>query len=368
MTRVRLRGLTLVSVVLLALVTRLGHAAGWVSDAWITVKTKIGLVTTEELASSEISVDTVDGRVTLCGKVPGSTQKQKAEEVAKLVSGVRDVRNLLQIVPPEHAEVAKETDTKIQHDAQEALAKDLELAGSGIRVASVAAGVLVLGGTARSSVELLRALDAVRHVRGVHRVQSAVEIAAGDPEVDIWSGHELRQDGRGALDAASDLWLTANTRLRLLADPKLRGLDISVDSGGQTVTLFGIVPSTAAKRAAEQDARQVSGVRAVRNELQVVPASKQQIVRARDNDLEQKVTAAIYRRPELKHAAIGVAVRNGVVRLSGTAPSQQHRLFAATAAHAVPGVRAVEENIKVTTVIQGKASSASAAHPAPPEH
>jgi hyperosmotically inducible periplasmic protein len=366
-TRVRLRGLTLfVSVVLLALVTRLGHAAGWASDAWITVKTKIVLVTTEELASSEISVDTVDGRVTLCGKVTGSAQKQKAEEVAKQVSGVREVRNLLQVVPPERAAVAKETDTKIQHDAEEALARDLRVAGSGIRVASVAAGVLVLGGSARSSVELLRALDAVRHVRGVRRVQSAVEIAAGDPEVDVWSGRELRQDGRGALDAASDLWLTADTRLRLLADPELRGLDISVDSRGQTVTLFGIVPSTAAKRAAEQDARHVSGVRAVHNELQVVPASKQQIVRARDNDLEREVTAAIYRRPELKHAAIGVAVRNGVARLSGTAPSQQHRLFAATAAHAVPGVRAVEEDIKVTTVTE--ASSASAAHPAPLEH
>jgi hypothetical protein len=63
-----------------------------------------------------------------------------------------------------------------------------------------------------------------------------------------------------------------------------------------------------------------------------------------------------------------VAVRNGVVRLSGTAPSQQHRLFAATAAHAVPGVRAVEEDIQVTTVTQEDAAPASASHPARPEH
>ena len=359
-------GRRFVLLCLIVLVARSADAAGWVSDGWITAKTKIALFTTEELATSEIAVDTVDGRVTLYGKVPAAAQNQKAEDVAKQISGVREVRNLLQIVPPQHAEAVQETDAKIQHDVAEGLAKDPPLAGSGIQVASVAAGVVVLGGTAHNSVELLRALDVVRHVRGVRRVQSTVAIAAGDPDLDIWSHHELRQDGRGVLDAASDLWLTAEARLRLLADPRLHGLEISVDCRDQMITLFGIVPSPQAKRAAEQDARQVSDVRAVHNELQVVPTSRLPIVRARDNQLAQKVTEALYQRAEMKHAGVNVTVRNGVVRLSGTAPSQQHRIFAATAAHAVPGVRAVEEDIKVSTVMQQEAPPA--AHPPQPEH
>jgi osmotically-inducible protein OsmY len=356
------------AALLVTLVASPVHAAGWTSDAWIRAKTKIALFTTDGLASSDISVDAVNGRVTLYGKVPGAVQKQQAEEVAKQISGVSEVRNLLQIVSAERAEAVQVTDTQIQHDVEAALAKDTRLAASGIRGASVAAGVVVLGGNARSSVELLRALDVARHVRGVRRVQSTVEIAAGDADLDIWNRHELRQDGRGVLDAAADLWLPAETRLRLLADPKLRGLDISIDCRDQAITLFGIVPSADAKRAAEHDARRVSGVRAVRNELQVVATAKQPMVQARDNELEQRVTEAIYQRPEMKHAAIRAVVRNGVVRLSGTAPSQQHRLFAATAAHAVPGVRAVHEEIAVNTVTEEQVPPPSAAHTARPEH
>jgi len=328
------------------------HGANWTSDAWITAKLKIALFTTEELATSDISVDTVDGRVTLYGKVPGEAQKKKAEEVARQASGVSDVRNLLQVVPPQKAAAVEASDARTQQNVEEALAKDRELESSGIRVAAVSAGVVVLGGTAHSSIELLRAIDVARHVPGVRRVQNTVTIAASDADLDIWNHQELRQGGRGVLDAASDLWLTAQTRMRLLADPALRGLDISVDSRDQTITLFGIVPSAAAKRAAERDAKEVSGVGTVHNELQVVPESKQPVVRARDGELEAKVQEAIYRKPEMKHAGIRVAVRNGIVRLSGTAPSQQHRLFAITAAHAVPGVRAVEQDIAVTTVTE----------------
>ena len=327
-------------------------AANWPSDAWLTAKVKIAVITTDDLAGSDIAVDTVDGRVTLYGKVPGEPQKRKAEEVARQVGGVTDVRNLLQVVPPQKADAVEASDARIQPHVEEALAKDHDLASSGIRVASVSAGVVILGGTARSSIELLHAIDVARHVAGVRRVQSTVTIAAGDADLDIWNHQELRQGGRGVLDAASDLWLTAQTRMRLLADPALRGLDISVDSRDQTVTLFGIVPSAAAKRAAERDAKEVSGVRAVHNELQAVPEAKQPVVRARDGELETKVREAIYRKPEMKHAGIRVAVRNGIVRLSGTAPSQQHRLFAVTAAHAVPGVRAVEQDVAVTTVTE----------------
>ena len=363
MNGLRPAGLSLAVVACtLALVTSPVRAAGWTSDAWITAKTKIALLTADGMANADVSVDTVNGRVTLYGKVPGPAQKQKAEEVTKQIAGVTEVRNLLQVVPPERAEAVQANDAQLRQDVEAALTKDARLGGSGIHVVSVAAGVVVLGGSARSSVELLRALDLARHVRGVRRVQSTVEIAAGDADLDIWSHHELRQDGRGVLDAAADLWLTAETRLGLLADPKLRGIDASVDCRDQVITLFGIVPSADAKRAAEQDARRVSGVRSVRNELQVVATAKQPMVRARDNELEQKVTEAIYQRPEMKHAAIRATVRNGVVRLSGTAPSQQHRLFAATAAHAVPGVRAVQEEITVSTVTEDEAPAPSHAH------
>jgi hyperosmotically inducible periplasmic protein len=339
-------------LVFLFLLASTPEASGWVSDNWITVKVKIALHTKEDVSASEVSVDTVNGRVTLFGKVPTEEDKRKAEAAAHEVSGVREVRNLLEVVPPSRSRAVEATDDAVRRAVEAALANDPQLGGSAITVASVAAGVVVLGGTARNSAEHLRAVDVARSVRGVKRVKTTVATAADDADLDVWSRHELRQRGRGVLDVASDLWLTAETRMKLIADPRIPAPEISVDCRDQTITLFGIVPSPQAKRAAGADAHSVPGVRKVRNELEVVAASKKPTIVARDVELQQAVAQAIYERPEMKHAAVRVTVRNGVARLVGTAPSQQHRLFAATAARSVPGIRAVKEDIQVTTVTE----------------
>ena len=52
------------------------------------------------------------------------------------------------------------------------------------------------------------------------------------------------------------------------------------------MTLFGIVPTQDAKAAAADDARKVSGVTRVVNELQVVASAKQAAVKVRDEELE----------------------------------------------------------------------------------
>jgi hyperosmotically inducible protein len=346
---------TLASVLLLR--PSPSFANGWVSDAWITAKTKIALLTTEGFTAQDVSVDTADGKVSLFGKVASAEDKRRAEDVTKQIDGVAAVRDFLEIVPPEHAEAVEASDAAIQRDAEAALRGDPALRSDDIHVAAVAAGVVLLDGTAPSSAEHLRAIEVVERVRGVRRVHTSVKTTNEDQALDIWSRHELRQQGRGVLDVASDLWLTAETRLRLLSDARVPAPDINVDCRDQRITLFGIVPDDTAKRAAAADATAVSGVREVRNELQVVPTSKQPAVRARDDQLERAVMEAIYRRPEMRRAAVHAVVRNGVVRLSGSAPSQQHRLYAATAARAVPGVRAVEQDIRITSVTESPAST-----------
>jgi hyperosmotically inducible protein len=342
----------LFALVLALSVSAPARAEGWVSDAWITAKAKIALLTTQGLTATDVSVDTLDGHVSLYGKVPAAPDKATAEAAVKKIDGVRSVKNLLQIVPPEHAAAVEATDAAVRSAVEAALAADRGLPGTAIVVTSVTNGVVLLGGNAASSAEHLRALETARRVRGVRRVESNVSTAANDASLDIWSRRELRQDGRGVLDVASDLWLTAETRLRLIADPRVPAPDISVDSRDQVVTLFGAVPSPQAKKAAESDAREVQGVREVRNELQIVPPKKRATVEAHDAELVQKVTAAIFSRPEMNRASISVDVKNGFARLSGTVPSQQHRVFAATAAREVPGVRAVTEDLRVSSITE----------------
>ena len=338
------------------------QAEGWVSDGWITVRTKIALLTTQGMTATDIAVDTTDGRVSLYGKVGSASDKQRAEELTKELDGVKSVRNRLQVVPIAKAPFVAATDASIRSAVEEKLRADPKLQGTEIEVESVTNGVVLLDGEAENSAEHLRAIEVARSVRGVRRVESEVDTDDDDSSLDLWSRRELRQDGRGLLDVASDLWLTAEARLRLIADPRLPAPDIHVDCRDQVVTLFGEVPSPQAKRAAEQAVRTIDSVRSVKNDLQVVPASKRAAVHARDNELEQQVKTAIYSRPEMKRASISVSVQNRRVRLSGTVPSQQHRLFAASAAREVPGIRAVAEDLRVSSITEQTGPAPVQAH------
>jgi osmotically-inducible protein OsmY len=145
-------------------------------------------------------------------------------------------------------------------------------------------------------------------------------------------------------DTASDLWITSATKMRLLADTQTPALDINVDTWAGVVTLFGIVPSQAAKAAAEADTRKVSGVKRVENELQVVASVKQAAGQVRDEELERDVKKAL---DTAAFKEITVDVKNGVVRLTGTISTEEQRLEAAQTARAVSGVRAVEDDLRL---------------------
>ena len=114
------------------------------------------------------------------------------------------------------------------------------------------------------------------------------------------------------------------------------------------VTLFGMVPSSEAKAAAEADARKVSGVRRVVNELQVVASAKQPEVKARDEDIEREVKKALDTRSGLSDARIKVDVKNGVARLTGTVRAEHDRVSAALAARSAPGVRSVQDDLLIS--------------------
>ena len=109
------------------------------------------------------------------------------------------------------------------------------------------------------------------------------------------------------------------------------------------------MPSAEAKAAAAENARKVSGVKRVTNELQVVPKAKQEAVKARDEDIERDVKRTFETRPDLKDLSIDVDVKNGVARLSGTVPSQEQRLSAAVAARTTQGVKSVQDDLRVSS-------------------
>lgn len=315
-------------------------------DAWITTKTKLALLTTEGVSGTAIKVDTVLGRVTLHGKVHSAAEKTEAETITQKIDGVKSVQNLLQVVAPRHEKAMQVSDDALKQQVGKALQADPSLKSSQITVESVNQGVVLLGGTAKTLSAHLHAIEVVAIIPGVRRVASEVQSPDTLADAEIWreSTPPPASEGYGVWDTASDIWITSAVKMLLLTDSETPALDINVDTWAGVVTLFGIVPSPQAKAAAEADARKVSGVKRVENELQVVASAKQAAGKVRDEELESAVKQA-FDTPDLKD--ISIEVKNGVVRLTGTVPSGARRLEAATAARAVPGVRAVEDDLRL---------------------
>src|SRR5437763_16289483 len=127
MSRIITRGV-IVALWLCVAVPTLGHAA--TSDAWITTKAKMSLLTTEGVSATSVNVDTIDGRITLHGKVSSNEEKAKAESAVKGIDGVKEVRNLLQIVPPGREKPVKRADADVKRAVEQTLARDQSLKNS----------------------------------------------------------------------------------------------------------------------------------------------------------------------------------------------------------------------------------------------
>lgn len=72
----------------------MNNAGQAIDDATVTTKVKAALLADETVKGLNINVDTKDGVVTLKGNTD-TTQKTRAEEIAKTVEGVKSVENQL---------------------------------------------------------------------------------------------------------------------------------------------------------------------------------------------------------------------------------------------------------------------------------
>jgi hyperosmotically inducible protein len=329
-------------------------------DAWITSKAKVALLTSEGVSATGVNVDTVDGRVTLHGKVRTEAEKKQAGDTVARIDGATEVKNLLQVVPEKNEKKVEASDEQIMSHVRSAFEKDRTLAASGITVQSVNKGVVLLAGETPSMTTHLRAITTAAGVPGVSRV--ATEVKGADQMADDEAGQATRDRiGTGAAkagDTMSDAWITSATKLRLLANSETPALDINVDTVDGRVTLFGIVPTAAAKSAAEAETRKVNGVKGVTNDLQVVAASKQDTVAANDQDIQGAVQKALERRQDSTGDDVTVDVKAGVVRLTGTVPNEAARVTAATTARATKGVKAVLwEDLQIQTSKAATSSS-----------
>ncbi len=339
--------LALAAVLFIASATWAGpSSAADAPDAWITTKVKMALLVAEDVSATAVRVDTTDAKVTLHGTVSSADEKARAERAARGVKGVHELRSLLQVVEKPRQETAAVADEALSKEVGKRLDADPALRDSKIAVKSANRGVVLLDGNARTLSAHLRALEVARAVPGVKRVASEIESPDTLADDEIW--RDAKSDPKtDTASAAKDAWITTAAKVRLIASSDTPARDINVDTLGGVVTLFGTVPTEAARRAAETEVRKVDAVKSVENDLQVVPQVSAAAVEHKDDRVKDAIEKHLSARGELSDANIDVEVADGVARLTGTVRGQPDRLTALTVARTTDGVRSVVGDLTV---------------------
>lgn len=140
-------------------------------DAWVTVQTLTVLYTDLRLTGRRLAVDTVQGVVTLRGKVDSDEAKAAAAEIAKGIEGVKEVRNELVVVPAAQRAQVDAVDEEIDHLLKDRFRGDPRLQSERIG-ARVDGSVVTLLGAVRDEAASARAAEIARGVPGVRAVKN----------------------------------------------------------------------------------------------------------------------------------------------------------------------------------------------------
>jgi len=165
-------------------------------------------------------------------------------------------------------------DRAITTDVRRVLGADRSLDDSGIVVSSVSDGVVVLGGSAASVDDIVRALRATARRRGVRGVFSQIEAEGGfrTPSGARLDGIPVAQPSparRNPVDAEDDE-IRRGVNAALHALDAEANADVRVTVKGGVVSLTGSVPTWQGDSARLHAVRSVTGVRSIINELRVV--------------------------------------------------------------------------------------------------
>ena len=144
---------------------------GEVTDSWLTLKTKLALLGDERVSSTDVSVKTVKGVITLHGKVASAAEQKAAEEIALNIEGQKKVVNQLTVVSTAQRKMVDRQDDRLVTDVKQAITKDASLKKADINVRAEK-GIVTLTGKAPSLETSVRASTVARWVPGVRAVRN----------------------------------------------------------------------------------------------------------------------------------------------------------------------------------------------------
>lgn len=150
--------------------------SNYMGDSAVTAKVKSALVDDDAIKSTDISVDTTNGVVTLSGFVASQAEADKAVAAAKKVEGVKSVSDKLHVRDAkEQSAKAYAGDTATTGEVKAKLLADDIVPSRNVKVITTE-GVVQLTGTVENKAQSERAESVAKAVDGVKSVKNDLQI------------------------------------------------------------------------------------------------------------------------------------------------------------------------------------------------
>ncbi|SRR6266540_4535216 len=192
-------------------------------------------------------------------------------------------------------------------------------------------GVVTLTGTVQDKDDKALAADTVENLPGVVRVKNEVKIEPKYPE-------------------KSDGWMALKIRSRLLVKGNVSATSTDVAVKDGNVMLTGTAASPAQKELTEVYAKDIEGVKSVKNDIVVkdVPAKDTTVgEKIDDASVTSQVKYALLSHNSTSALKTKVTTTEGVVRVTGDAKSDAEKSLVTKLASDVRGARSVTNDMTV---------------------
>lgn len=227
---------------------------------------------------------------------------------------------------------ASEQDSRIVSSARNSYNFKTYLKGDNISVES-AAGIVTLKGTVAQDFHKTLAQDTVYGLPGVKGVNNQLSVV----------GEQLPEH--------SDGWITTKVKTVLTFHKNVSASDTEINTRNGVVTLTGKAESEAQKQLTGEYAKDVDGVKEVRNDLAVItpakPASQTMGEKIDDTSLTAQVKMTLLFHKSTRAISTKVVTRDGVVTLRGEAKNRAERDLASKLALDIKGVKQIKNKMTV---------------------
>lgn len=226
---------------------------------------------------------------------------------------------------------ASKADRRIESTARQTYIFKTFLRGDDIKIES-RDGDVTLTGVVADNFNKSLAEETLAGISGVNSVDNRLEIKGAPPSEN------------------SDAWILDKVKGTLLFHRSVNAAKTVVDVQDGIVTLRGEATSDAQKDLTAQYARDVDGVKDVRNEMTVIkPSNETRTIGRKIDDVsintQVKLSLLYHRSTSSLH--VGVETKHGVVTLYGKAKNAAEKDLAAKYAGDVNGVAAVKNRMTV---------------------